>query len=134
MIFPRKKHLKMADSLQSPPRVRYDIVDNAVEKLSKIQEYLDLGYSTALDIALDIEESNATGEPSPEVENLKQITLDYVVMEEELKQWLDAAKLTKTEFKKEYKNITEYVLVKCGSKQQMMYQIFRSFCSTKGCK
>ena len=103
----------MANSLQ------YDSVDTAVEKLSKIQEYLDLGYSTALEIALDIEESNEAEEPSPEVEHLKQITMEYVAMEEELKQWLNAAKLTKTAFRKEYQNVTEYVLVKRESEQQI---------------
>jgi hypothetical protein len=89
---------------------QYLSVDNAVVKLSKIQEYLDLGYSTALEIALDIEESNSTGESSPEVENLKKVTLEYAQMEHELKQWLNAAEMTKAAFQKEYKNVKEYVL------------------------
>jgi hypothetical protein len=101
----------MASSLQ------YNSVDTAVGKLSKIQEYLDLGYSTALEIALDIEESNDTGESSPEVENLKKVTLEYVQMEQELKQWLQAAEMTKDAFKEEYRNVQEYVflgpLLKC---------------------
>ncbi len=95
----------MASSLQ------YNSVDTAVGKLSKIQEYLDLGYSTALEIALDIEESNDRGESSPEVENLKKATLEYVQMEQELKQWLQAAEMTKEAFKEEYRNAQEYVLL-----------------------
>lgn len=94
----------MASSLQ------YGSVDTAVEKLSKIQEYIDLGYSSTLEIALDIEESNSTGEPCPEVESLKKITLDYVQMEQELKQWVNAAEMTKAAFKDVYKNIEEYAL------------------------
>jgi hypothetical protein len=64
-----------------------------------------------LEIALDIEESNATGESSPEVEKLKKVTLEYVQMEKELKQWQQAAEMTKTAFGEEYKNAIEYVLM-----------------------
>jgi hypothetical protein len=92
--------------------MQYNSVDNAVGKLAKMQEFFDLGYSTALEIALDIEESNATGESSPEVEQLKKVTLEYVQMEKELKQWQQAAEMTKTAFTEEYKNAKEYVLLK----------------------
>ena len=88
----------------------YNSVDSAVAKLSKFQEYLEIGYSTTLEIALDIEESNSSGEACPEVERLKEITLEYAQMEQELNQWLKAAELTKTAFKQEYKNAQGYVV------------------------
>lgn len=87
--------------------LQYSSVDNAVAKLSKIQEYLDLGYSTTLDVALDVEESNFTGEASPHVEKLKEITMLYTGMEQELKRYLKASDLTKIAFKKDYEKLTE---------------------------
>ncbi|XP_046864448.1 E3 SUMO-protein ligase NSE2-like [Xenia sp. Carnegie-2017] len=87
--------------------LQYSSVDNAVAKLSKIQEYLDLGYSTTLDVALDVEESNFTGEASPHVEKLKEITMLYTGMEQELKRYLKASELTKIAFKKDYEKLTD---------------------------
>ena len=86
----------------------YKPVDNAVGKLSRIQEYLDVGLSTTLEIALDIEEGNESGkttaEIDPRIDQLKEITLEYVKMEKELKQWLRAAEMTKTAFQEEHRN------------------------------
>ncbi|XP_028406066.1 E3 SUMO-protein ligase NSE2-like [Dendronephthya gigantea] len=83
---------------------QYNPVDNAVGKLSRMQEYLDVGYSTTLEIALDIEECNESGKTTAEIEQLKDITLEYVKMEKELKQWLQAAETTKTAFQEEHRN------------------------------
>lgn len=81
---------------------QYNQIDSSTERLSKIQEYLDVGLSTTLDIALDIEESNTPDEASEEMEKLKDLTVQYVQMEKDLEQWLKAAQLTKTAFREEH--------------------------------
>ena len=81
---------------------QYNQIDSSTERLSKIQEYLDVGLSSTLDIALDIEESNTPDETSEEMEKLKDLTVQYVQMEKDLEQWLKAAQLTKTAFREEY--------------------------------
>lgn len=86
---------------------QYNNIDATTERLGKIQEYLDLGLSSTLDIALDIEESHAADETSDDIEKLKDLTVQYVQMEIELKQWLKAADLTKTTFREEYRKVTD---------------------------
>lgn len=81
---------------------QYNHIDSTTARLSKIQEYLEVGLSSTLEIALDIEEGNSPDDTSEEVEKLKDLTVEYVQMEKELGQWLKAAELTKEKFKQEY--------------------------------
>ena len=74
-------------------------VDNAVEKVRKVKEYIDNGLGVTLDVALDLEE---VCQNSNQVTELQETVLQYVSMERELNHWLEAVQLAKTEFDSKY--------------------------------
>ena len=74
-------------------------VENAVDKVSKVKEYVDNGLSVTLDVALDLEE---VCEGSERIRELEDTMLQYVDMERELDQWVKAVDLAKAEFNRQY--------------------------------
>ena len=74
-------------------------VDNAVEKIRKVKEYIDNGLGVTLDVALDLEE---VCKESEQVKELEDTMLQYIDMEREMDQWVKAVELAKTEFNRQY--------------------------------
>lgn len=74
-------------------------VDNAVEKVKKVKEYVDNGLGVTLDVALDLEEVCKEDE---RVKELEDTMLQYVEMEREMDQWVKAVELAKAEFNRQY--------------------------------
>ncbi|KAJ7325650.1 E3 SUMO-protein ligase NSE2 [Desmophyllum pertusum] len=74
-------------------------VDNAVEKVKKVKEYVENGLGVTLDVALDLEE---VCKESERVRELEDTMLQYVGMEREMDQWVKAVDLAKTEFNRQY--------------------------------
>lgn len=74
-------------------------VDNAVEKVRKVKEYVDNGLGVTLDVALDLEE---VCKDSEQVKELEDTMLQYIDMEREMDQWVKAVELAKTEFHRQY--------------------------------
>ena len=74
-------------------------VDNAVEKIRKVKEYIVNGLGVTLDVALDLEE---VCKESEQVKELEDTMLQYIDMEREMDQWVKAVELAKTEFNRQY--------------------------------
>ena len=74
-------------------------VENAVEKVKKVKEYVDNGLGVTLDVALDLEE---VCKESEQVKELEDTMLQYIDMEREMDQWVKAVELAKAEFQKQY--------------------------------
>ena len=74
-------------------------VDNAVEKVRKVKEYVDNGLGVTLDVALDLEEVSKGNEL---VKELEDTMLQYVSMEREMDQCMKAVELAKEEFNRKY--------------------------------
>lgn len=74
-------------------------VDNAVEKVRKVKEYVDNGLGVTLDVALDLEEVSKDNEL---VNELEDTMLQYVSMEREMDQCMKAVELAKEEFNRKY--------------------------------
>ena len=74
-------------------------VDNAVEKVGKVREYVDNGLGVTLDVALDLEE---VCKESEQVKELEDTMLQYIAMNREIEQWVKAVDLAKTEFNRQY--------------------------------
>ena len=74
-------------------------VDNAVDKVRKVKEYVDNGLGVTLDVALDLEEVSKDNE---RVNELEDTMLQYVSMEREMEQWMKAVELAKVEFNRQY--------------------------------
>lgn len=74
-------------------------VDNAVEKVRKVKEYVDNGVGVTLDVALDLEEVSKDNEL---VKELEDTMLQYVSMEREMDQCMKAVELAKEEFNRKY--------------------------------
>ena len=74
-------------------------VDNAVEKVRKVKEYVDNGLVVTLDVALDLEE---VSKESQQVKELEDTMLQYIAMGREMDQWVKAVELAKTEFNRQY--------------------------------
>ena len=74
-------------------------VDNAVEKVRKVKEYVDNGLGVTLDVALDLEEVSKDNEL---VRELEDTMLQYVSMEREMDQCMKAVELAKEEFNRKY--------------------------------
>ncbi|XP_001638573.2 E3 SUMO-protein ligase NSE2 [Nematostella vectensis] len=74
-------------------------IDNASAKLQKMKEFVDNGMAATLDIALDLEERK---EGSDGVKELKDLMVQYVHMEREMDQWMDAVQQAKAQFTREY--------------------------------
>ena len=74
-------------------------VDNAVEKVRKVKEYVDNGLGVTLDVALDLEEVSKDNEL---VKELEDTMLQYVSMEREMDQCMKAVELAKEEFNRKY--------------------------------
>ena len=74
-------------------------VDNAVEKVRKVKEYVDNGLGVTLDVALDLEEVSKDNEL---VKELEDTMLKYVSMEREMDQCMKAVELAKEEFNRKY--------------------------------
>ena len=74
-------------------------VDNAVEKVGKVREYVDNGLGVTLDVALDLEE---VCKESEQVKELEDTMLQYITMDREMDQWVKAVDLAKTEFNRQY--------------------------------
>ena len=74
-------------------------VDNAVEKVRKVKEYVDNGLGVTLDVALDLEEVSKDNELMKELEDTM---LQYVSMEREMDQCMKAVELAKEEFNRKY--------------------------------
>lgn len=74
-------------------------VDNAVEKVRKVKEYVDSGLGVTLDVALDLEE---VSKDNKLVKELEDTMLQYVSMEREMDQCMKAVELAKEEFNRKY--------------------------------
>lgn len=74
-------------------------VDNAVEKVRKVKEYVDNGLGVTLDVALDLEEVSKDNEL---VKELEDTMLQYVSMEREMDQCMKAVELAKEEFNRKF--------------------------------
>lgn len=74
-------------------------VDNAVEKVRKVKEYVDNGLGVTLDVVLDLEEVSKDNEL---VKELEDTMLQYVSMEREMDQCMKAVELAKEEFNRKY--------------------------------
>ena len=74
-------------------------VDNAVEKVKKVKEYVDNGLGVTLDVALDLEE---VCKESERVKELEDTMLQYIDMEQEMEKWTKAVDLAKAEFNRQY--------------------------------
>lgn len=74
-------------------------VDNAVEKVRKVKEYVDNGLGVTLDVALDLEEVSKDNEL---VKELEDTMLQYVSMEREMDQCMKAVELAKEDFNRKY--------------------------------
>lgn len=74
-------------------------VDNAVEKVRKVKEYVDNGLGVTLDVALDLEEVSKDNEL---VKELEDTMLQYVSMEREMDQCMKAVELAKEELNRKY--------------------------------
>lgn len=79
--------------------VHFRAVDNAVETVKKVKEYVNNGFGVTLDVALDLEE---VCKESERVKNLEDTMLQYVEMEQEMDHWVKAAELAKAEFNRKY--------------------------------
>lgn len=94
-------------------------VDNAVEKVTKVKEYVDNGIGVTLDVALDLEE---VCKDSEQIKELEDTMVQYIAMEREMDQWVKAVELAKTDFNRQYNassddipNIEEIFKEKLGS-------------------
>ena len=74
-------------------------VDNAVEKVTKVKEYVDNGIGVTLDVALDLEE---VCKDSEQIKELEDTMVQYIAMEREMDQWVKAVELAKTDFNRQY--------------------------------
>ncbi|XP_020606483.1 E3 SUMO-protein ligase NSE2-like [Orbicella faveolata] len=79
--------------------VHFRAVDNAVETVKKVKEYVNNGFGVTLDVALDLEE---VCKESERVKELEDTMLQYVEMEREMDHWVKAAELAKAEFNRQY--------------------------------
>ena len=79
--------------------VHFRAVDNAVETVKKVKEYVNNGFGVTLDVALDLEE---VCKESERVKELEDTMLQYVEMEREMEHWVKAAELAKAEFNRQY--------------------------------
>lgn len=74
-------------------------VENAVESVKKVKQYINNGFGVTLDVALDLEE---VSQDSEQVKELEDTMLQYVDMEREVDQWAKAVELAKAEFNRQY--------------------------------
>ena len=74
-------------------------VENAVESVKKVKQYINNGFGVTLDVALDLEE---VSQDSEQVKELEDTMLQYVDMEREVDQWAKAVELAKAEFNHQY--------------------------------
>ena len=74
-------------------------VENAVESVKKVKQYIDNGLGVTLDVALDLEE---VSQDSEQVKELEDTMLQYVDMEREVDQWAKAVELAKAAFNRQY--------------------------------
>ena len=74
-------------------------VENAMESVKKVKQYIDNGLDVTLDVALDLEEVSQDCE---QVKELEDTMLQYVDMEREVDQWAKAVELAKAEFNRQY--------------------------------
>ena len=74
-------------------------VENAVESVKKVKQYIDNGLGVTLDVALDLEE---VSQDSEQVKELEDTMLQYVDMEREVDQWVKAVELAKAAFNRQY--------------------------------
>lgn len=74
-------------------------VENAVESVKKVKQYIDNGLGVTLDVALDLEE---VSQDSEQVKELEDTMLQYVDMERDVDQWAKAVELAKAEFNRQY--------------------------------
>ena len=79
--------------------VHFRAVDNAVETVKKVKEYVNNGFGVTLDVALDLEE---VCKESERVKELEDTMIQYVEMEREMDHWVKAAELAKAEFNRQY--------------------------------
>ena len=74
-------------------------VENAMESVKKVKQYIDNGLDVTLDVALDLEEVSQDCE---QVKELEDTMLQYIDMEREVDQWAKAVELAKAEFNRQY--------------------------------
>ena len=74
-------------------------VENAVESVKKVKQYIGNGLGVTLDVALDLEE---VSQDSEQVKELEDTMLQYVDMEREVDQWAKAVELAKAAFNRQY--------------------------------
>lgn len=90
-----------------PAHLKFSSVDNAAGKMKKVKEYVENGMAVTMDVALDLEEVSTDSE---HVKELQEAMVQYVKMEREISQWLEAVEKTKAKFDRESNTASGYVL------------------------
>ncbi|XP_074656090.1 E3 SUMO-protein ligase NSE2-like [Tubulanus polymorphus] len=76
-----------------PTSSNFNLVDQALNTLDKVKEYISAGMETTVDIATDMLEYE--DEDGAQVKNLKEIMLSYTKMERDLMQYKEVVQSTK---------------------------------------
>ncbi|KAK2166551.1 hypothetical protein NP493_1317g00059 [Ridgeia piscesae] len=85
----------MADTVSFP------VVDQAINTLKKVNEYINAGMDTTIDVAQDLVENDKVTEvSSKKVMDLRNIMLDFTRMDRDLQQFRAAVELVKRQCKK----------------------------------
>ena len=92
-------HIENYSVYEQKMPAHFRAVDNAVEKVGKVKEYVNNGLGVTLDVALDLEE---VCKESEQVKELEDTMLQYIAMDREMEQWVKAVDLAKTEFNRQY--------------------------------
>ncbi|XP_071105353.1 E3 SUMO-protein ligase NSE2-like [Haliotis cracherodii] len=71
----------------------FAVVEQAINTVKQIQQYINVGMETTIDVAMDVVENDK--ENQKQVDELKSVMLDYVCMERDLEQFLAAVDHTK---------------------------------------
>ncbi|XP_041361325.1 E3 SUMO-protein ligase NSE2-like [Gigantopelta aegis] len=75
-------------------RPHFAVVDQAVNTMMQVQEYINVGMLTTIDVTQDFVENDKENNEA-QIKSLKNIMLDYIGMERDLKQFLEAVDHTK---------------------------------------
>lgn len=76
-------------------RTHFGVVDTAIKSMKTVEEYIDVGMETTIDVAMDFVENDKENER--QTDEFKSIMLDYVRMKRDLRQFMEAVDLVKQE-------------------------------------
>ncbi|XP_013384994.1 E3 SUMO-protein ligase NSE2-like [Lingula anatina] len=77
-------------------QARFAVVDQALEKLDKVKDYITVGMETVIDVTQDFVQCDK-GESTDKENELKDMMLQYISMEAELQHFLSAVDHVKTQ-------------------------------------